>query len=1745
VDEQVKVRGNRIELGEIEAALTSHEGVREAVVLAREDEPGHKRLVAYVVPHQAWAQNGAGAALYQLPNNLEVAHLNRNETEVIYQEIFADLTYVRHGITLDDGACVFDVGANIGLFTLFVHHACRDARVFAFEPVPATFEKLKHNVALYGLDVQLYECGLSDQTTTAQFTFYPKMSAMSGLYPDLADDAEVARAFMRNQDASLVQYADELLAGRFARETFVCQLRTISEVIREHNIERIDLLKVDVEKSELNVLRGIEEHDWVKIRQLVIEVHDVEGRLAEISELLKRRGYHLIVEQDALLKNTAIYNLYATRPAQTDAPVAAQQQARLARPHTPLRRRTLSPVELRSFVQAKLPDYMIPAAFVLLTTLPRTPNGKLDRRALPVPDNTHPELTDAYSAPRNDVETALAKIWEQILGVKRVGIHDNFFSLGGDSILSIQIIARANQVGLRLSPTQIFVHQTIAALAEVAGTTQLSAAEQDLVTGPVPLTPAQHWFFTLDLPARDHWNQAVLLEAREQLDAAWLREVVQQLFVHHDALRLRFTAGGAEWRQVNASPDEPLPFSVFDLSALSEAEQTAAIDARGAELQSTLNIAQGPLARVAYFELGAQRPGRLLFVVHHLAIDGISWRILLEDLQLGYQQRRDGAEIKFAAKTTSFKEWAQCLTEHAQSPALRTELTYWLTAARTQVAPLPRDLQGAANTREAARSLTVTLDVAETAELLKKVPQAYNTQIADVLLTAVAQAFGAWTGRPSLLIDMEGHGREEIIAGVDLSRTVGWFTTLFPVLLELPAAATPGDALLAIKEQLRRIPQRGIGYGLLRYLTADAHVRAQLSALSPAEVSFNYLGQFDQVLPESSLLTLARERAGQTSAPQTNRSHLLEISGGVIGGQLHMIWTYSEQTHHRATIETLAANFSQALRALIAHCAMPAARVYSPSDFPLAQLDGRQLQQLTAGGHEIEDIYPLSPLQAGMLFHTIYAPATGMYVEQVSCTLHGPLDGAAFAQAWQRVLDRYAILRTAFVWENLAAPLQVIHRQVRLPLTEHDWRALTSAAQQERLQAYQQADHRRGFEPGTAPLMRLTLVRLTTDTTRCIWNFHHLLLDGWCVSLLLKEVFAYYEAFAQEQELQLAQSRPFRDHLAWLQRQSLAEAEIFWRATLKDFTAPTPLGAQPGADSLPEPDEYRKEQVKLSPAAMSALQAFARGQQLTMNTLVQGAWALVLSRHSSTEDVVFGTVVAGRPATLPGVETIIGPFINTLPVRVRVAPDAPLLAWLRALQTQQAAARQYEHTPLVQVKSWSSVPRTLPLFESLLTFENRPVDLNSPEHRPSLEIREVKHVNRNNFPLTIVANPFGQLTLQASYDARRFDAAHITRLLTHLQTTLANMITQPDAKLSEIEIRPEAEKQSQVAAQRQREEAKRQRFRNIKPKAVGLAPASLVKPDYLRVGEPLPLVLQPAVADLDAPNWAQHNRAFIEAELFRHGAILFRNFGLRSVAEFEEFAQAIYPDLFSNYGDLPREETSRRIYKSTPYPADKAILFHNESSHLRRWPLKQWFFCVTAAPAGGETPIVDCRKIYRVLDPQLTEKFAAKQLMYVRNFTDGLDVSWQEFFKTADRAAVEDLCRQAGMDFEWKATGLRTRQICQAVARHPRTGETVFFNQLQLHHVSCLEADTRHSLQALFREEDYPRNVYYGDGSPIEDAVIEEICATYWQQSISFPWQAGDVLMLDNMLTAHARKPFSGPRKIVVAMGEMIAQEDI
>lgn len=598
---------------------------------------------------------------------------------------------------------------------------------------------------------------------------------------------------------------------------------------------------------------------------------------------------------------------------------------------------------LRSHVLATLPDYMAPAAFVFLESLPLNANGKINRQVLPLPEQTRPQLNTPFVAPVTPAETRLAQIFADVLRVDRVGIHDNFFDLGGDSILNIQIVARAGQAGLYFTPQQLFQHQTIAELAETVAEAPVILAEQGPVTGEVPLTPALHWLLELNPAELNYWNMYQLLTVRQPLDVARLAEALTTLLGHHDALRLRLQSREADssWQAWQALPGEKVSLLRYDLRDKTAQEQSRLVTETAVSLHAQHNLTAGPIVQVAYFDCSPIQPDRLFISIHHIGIDGISWRILLEDLQTAYWQQ------PLPRKTSPFQQWATRLAQHVQDGGAAEEQSFWLNLAETAVPPLPLDYpDGLAQNKVGSTAIvSVSLTTEETQALLQAVPPVYNTQINDVLLAALAQTMVGWTGSPRLLLDLEGHGREQILDSLDISRTVGWFTAIFPVLLNMSSVVDIRTALMTVKEQLRQIPHKGIGFGLLRYLAGETAVSRQLKTINPP-ISFNYLGRFDNVSTETTLFWPAPETAEPRRSPAGKRRYLLEISGIVTEGKMRFDWIYGRQLHAPATIQNLANSFVANLREIITHCQNPDVGGFTPSDFPELAMDQGELDNL-------------------------------------------------------------------------------------------------------------------------------------------------------------------------------------------------------------------------------------------------------------------------------------------------------------------------------------------------------------------------------------------------------------------------------------------------------------------------------------------------------------------------------------------------------------------------------------------------------------------------------------------------------------------------------------------------------------------------------------------------------------------------------------------------------------------------------
>ena len=1078
--------------------------------------------------------------------------------------------------------------------------------------------------------------------------------------------------------------------------------------------------------------------DQVKLRGLRIELGEIEAMLRTARGV---RDATVVVRSDRTGEPRLVAYVVADSRTDTDG--------------------------LRVHLAATLPDYMVPASYVFLDVLPLSANGKVDRKRLPAPDESVSSARPGHVAPRSATERVLADIWAAVLKLDVVGVDDNFFALGGDSILSLQVIARARAAGLRITPAMVFDHPTVGRLAAAAPAATPAAAEV-AEGGDLPLTPVQRWFFEQRLAGAHHWNQSFVFSVPAAFDDAALRRASTLLAARHDALRLRFTRAEQGWVQTLAPADDAVRVERRDLSGVPAAEQVAAVERDSALLQASLDLAAGPLVRLMHFHLGHGRPGRLVIVAHHLCIDGVSWGVLMHDLEQAYRGCIAGAPVTLAATSTSFGAWARGLRAYASTPALAADIDRWAAVHAAHASPLPAGRAGGAATEGAAQTLTATLDASETDALLREVPGAYGTQMNDALLAALGTALCAWAGG-AVLVDVEGHGREDVVPGADVARTIGWFTSIFPVRLDIAPAADPRTALAAAAAELRAIPNRGVGYGVARYLAGDT----RLAGGAQPQVLFNYLGQFDRVVDGSTLFGFAPEAGGPWRAAVAARRYLLDVNALVTGGRLEMRWTYDPARYTEAAIAALADACAMMLRRIV-RARETATRIYVPADFPLAALDPGELARLTDGHDDIEDVYPATAMQE--LFYGVADPARDPGFEQWRYELRGPLDVAALRRAWSDAVARHSMLRTGFVSAGVRRPMQVVRKAVSVPWCELDWRDASPAEQAARMEEMLHHDRSLGFDFAAPPLMRVTLVRTGESDWQLVWSHHHLLIDRLSWPIVLADVRAAYLG-AEAAPL----PAPYREYVQWLARRNPEEAEDFWRGELAGARQ------QSAISGVQESGPATESQVRLSAADTAALTSAARAAGLTPNTFVQGAWALWLAARAGTDDVVFGVAVAGRPADVAGIERMVGLFINNLPARARVSPTATVRDWLHSLQRRIRAAQEFDWLPAARLHELSGLPWRQRLFEGLIVFQNDEVPAEATAWLgEEVEVRQMPVATRTAYPLTLLVEGGDALPLRLVAQAGALDAAEGGRAIAAIADLIRRLSADPDAALGTV-----------------------------------------------------------------------------------------------------------------------------------------------------------------------------------------------------------------------------------------------------------------------------------------------------------------------------------------------------------------------
>lgn len=1116
--------------------------------------------------------------------------------------------------------------------------------------------------------------------------------------------------------------------------------------------------------------------------------------IRRIDNQVKIRGYRIeLAEIEAVLReHEGVHEVVVI-----DREVQAGDR-RLIAFYVPERNIEITVQEFRTFLQRRLPAYMTPASFVVLDSIPLTPNGKVDRAKLPELEGQRPLLETQEVTPTSLAEKQLVDVWRRVLGLESVGIHDNFFELGGDSILAMQVIGQAKRAGFAIRPRQFFQFPTVSALAEsYAPSTIGSDNDRSDNVGDIALLPVQHWFFEQQFADAHHWNQAVLLELRQPLDQRALVQTSQHLEAIHPSLRVRFKPTEAGWSQRVVEASESAQIVFIDLSECAEQDVATRIQAEVKQLQSSLNFETGPVWQQAYFNCPEGICDVLFIMAHHLVIDGVSWRILLEDFENAYNQLLEGPEVISPPVTSSLSQWANRLTNHAAT--LQPDQEYWTCIAGQRVAALPLDHSQGPNRQDSAHNVSVALSATDTETLLREVPAAHRTQIQDVLVTALAVTMARWTKSSLVKVDLEGHGREPLFEDLDLSRTLGWFTSIYPALLHVEHPDDLLGSVTAIKQQLRAIPDGGIGFGILRYLAKSEPILQALGSEPQAEISFNYLGQVDHVFDGSELFGGARLTNDTERSGRGHRPHVIEIVGVVRDGRLQFNWTYSKNLHNSSTINSQANQFIESLRELIRHCVSDSPLRYRVEDFTEFHWDQQQLDSVASAlqgvADKVEDFFPLSPTQQGMWFHSNYTSGDAVYVEQIRCDVLVDLNVEAFEQAWCQVIKRHSILRTGFIGDTLEQPVQIVHREVDLPIQWQDLRSVSPQQQASDLGRIAAVDREEGFDLENPPLLRFNVLRLADNRHHLIWTYHHIALDGWSVPLVLKEALETYVSLVAGRKFLAPPTTPYRDFIAYIAREEMGGMESFWRKKLGDFSNPTklPLSERSRATHELRSSHSSVEPIRLSPSVMSSIVQLSRTAGVTLNTLVQGAWALLLSRYAREEDVLFGVTVSGRPADMRGVESMVGMFINTLPFRVSVRHEAELLPWLRELQARQSELLEYQHSPLSQVQRWSACAKDTPLFDSIVVFENYPLDASIADLADTVHVADFRTVDQPNYPLTLVVVPGDQLEIRFIHDPKLFDEEATSRLQQQLVNVLMAMADCGNRQLAELALEERVE----------------------------------------------------------------------------------------------------------------------------------------------------------------------------------------------------------------------------------------------------------------------------------------------------------------------------------------------------------------
>ena len=1036
-----------------------------------------------------------------------------------------------------------------------------------------------------------------------------------------------------------------------------------------------------------------------------------------------------------------------------------------------------TPEELKLFLSLFLPDYMIPSSYLCLDAFPLTYNGKVDKQKLfEFLDNDWVKAVPM--PPLNPLQSALLNIWHHVFKNDRIGILDNFFELDGDSIVAMQLQFEAYQIGIDLSVKDIFNYKTIANLSDHVTfiTTPHHNKTLTATYTKIPLSPIQHWFFEQNFTKNDQFSQACLIEIKNNISPLLINAKLQELINAHDCFQLRFIYKARKWQQYYSMETQPsCPLRVIDILDFDATNRAQFFSQQAQELQEAFNITQGPLFSALFIRSLLDKKSYLLMVAHHLIFDGVSWRIFLTELESSFHLESMHEEQR---KKHEFRDWTVSLTQYAKrNKATLTSNCYPIFGSKQP--HLTYDHQLGPNIESSTDSIQWVLSKEETQQLLHNVTHDYHMRLDEFLIALSVKHLCEWQHISTLTLDLERHGRETIDSSIQTNGTLGWFTSLFPVHLITDANNAFIEHVLSIKDQLGSIQRNGVDYGIAKYLLPSLS-----SDHTHGCISFNYWGQFDSIFNEHSHFVFTD--LSLISSPDNIRTHDINIESFISNDQLTFKWIYSRHFFRKSTISTI---LDQA-RLTLQSCCIPNKKTNTYPPLKAYSFQAYPTPPQPTFYIDTDDTYPLTPLQTGLLFHTVKSPGCEAYSVQLTWTLPPSSNLSILREAFDHLIARHAILRTSFSWKSVSVPTQHVDETIQLPWHDYDWTEDDSDKHAPRLEMFLKAERQINFLLSRAPLLRISTIKYSEKHYQIILSMHHILLDGWSMATLIKELALIYDACLHKKSLCLPDSPPFASYVTWLHNQVTPTRESEWQRYLKGFSTPTklPIIKKHNAQLL---IDYQEEKRTFTLESSNKLMLFCQQHQITLSTLMQAAWALLLSKYSAAQDVVFGLTLSIRPPSLKNIDSMIGPAINTIPFRVSIDEHQTILDYLKAIQDMFVNLIPRATASLTDIHAWSEIEKGDQLFDTLLVVENYPSDTSN---FLGTRFEDIRIIDPTHYPLTLSVTSGSTLSIRLSYDANAIEQTILQSFMDHFNSILFELIHKVSQPLVTINMISLAEK---------------------------------------------------------------------------------------------------------------------------------------------------------------------------------------------------------------------------------------------------------------------------------------------------------------------------------------------------------------